>query len=294
MIERDFGPLIFLPGENRGKYPHCHSLFIREAGILIDPAAERNRLQRLKEEEEVKTIWLSHWHEDHFMNLDLFADLPVWMSRQDAPALGDLETFLDFYGVNDEERISWRPLIMEIFHYQPRQIAGCLSDGDCIDLGGETAEIIATPGHTPGHLAIFFRHSGVLFLGDYDLTAFGPWYGDRASSIEQTIESLRRLRQIKATAWLSCHERGVFEEDPGELWTKYEEVIYRREDKLLDFLSEPRTKEDIVNAWIIYGKPREPQVLYRFGERGHMNKHLERLLRQGRVVQDDNYFCRVD
>ena len=47
----------------------------------------------------------------------------------------------------------------------------------------------------------------------------------------------------------------------------------------MDLLEEPRTMEDIIEAWIIYGKPREPKIFYELGERGHMKKHLERLAR---------------
>ena len=48
MQERCFGPVRFIPGENHGKYPFCHSVYIEGAGILIDPASDRERLKRLR------------------------------------------------------------------------------------------------------------------------------------------------------------------------------------------------------------------------------------------------------
>jgi glyoxylase-like metal-dependent hydrolase (beta-lactamase superfamily II) len=54
-----------LPAFKRHVKPFCHSLYIEGAGVLIDPASDRNRLKRLREESGVKTVWLSHWHEDH-------------------------------------------------------------------------------------------------------------------------------------------------------------------------------------------------------------------------------------
>ena len=54
--EQHFGPVRFIPGENRGKYPSCHSLFIEGAGILIDPASDRERLVRLRETQGVKMV----------------------------------------------------------------------------------------------------------------------------------------------------------------------------------------------------------------------------------------------
>jgi glyoxylase-like metal-dependent hydrolase (beta-lactamase superfamily II) len=70
MHEQTFGPVRFIPGPNRGKYPYCHSIYVEGARILIDPAADRERLKRLRAEEGVDAVWLSHWHEDHFMHLE--------------------------------------------------------------------------------------------------------------------------------------------------------------------------------------------------------------------------------
>jgi L-ascorbate metabolism protein UlaG (beta-lactamase superfamily) len=41
------------------------------AGILIDPSSDRKKLKGLRKESEVKAVWLSHWHEDHFMQKHL-------------------------------------------------------------------------------------------------------------------------------------------------------------------------------------------------------------------------------
>ena len=76
MRETHFGPVWFIPGKNRGRYPHCHSIYIDGPGILIDPSSDRERLKQLRERDGVNAIWLSHWHEDHIMDLDLFDDLP--------------------------------------------------------------------------------------------------------------------------------------------------------------------------------------------------------------------------
>jgi hydroxyacylglutathione hydrolase len=151
---------------------------------------------------------------------------------------------------------------------------------------------LSTPGHTPGHTAFFFQEQGVLFMGDYDLTKFGPWYGDAKSSIEETILSVRRLREIPAKVWIAGHEAGLFEADPGELWERYLVVISFREEKLLEFLKQPRTLDDIVEAWIIYGRPREPKAFFAFGERAHMKKHLEKLMREGIVGRKGESYVR--
>ena len=295
MQERCFGPIRFIPGENRGKYPFCHSVYIEGAGVLIDPSSNRERLKRLRDETDVKAIWLSHWHEDHFMHLDLFENVPLWISEPDAPMLAGLEQFLDGYGIAQQaHREFWRKILVEQFHFRPRNPAGFLQGGQQVQLGNVTVDIIHAPGHTPGHLCFFFREPKVLFLGDYDLTPFGPWYGDRESSIPQTITSVKRLKKMPAQTWLACHETGVFEKNPGPIWDRYLAVIQRREQKLLEFLATPRTMAQIVEAWIVYGRPREPREFYAFGEQAIMQKHLEILLAEGRVIQEKLRYRRIE
>ena len=222
MIGQSLGPLQFIHGENRGRYPNCNSVYIEEAGILIDPASDRKALIELRDTRTVNQIWLSHWHEDHFMHLDLFEDVPFRISERDLPPLTGIETFLDWYAMeNPEYRAFWAAMIQDQFHYRPRQPARFFKDREVIDLGSLTVEVIPTPGHTPGHLAFYFQEPRILFMGDYDLTAFGPWYGDLYSDIDQTIESLQTLKTIPAHTRLTGHETGLFAETPEALWKQY-------------------------------------------------------------------------
>jgi glyoxylase-like metal-dependent hydrolase (beta-lactamase superfamily II) len=153
-------------------------------------------------------------------------------------------------------------------------------------------EIIGAPGHTPGHLAFLFREQGILFLGDYDMTSFGPWYGDLYSSIEDTIDSLGRLRATPADKWFTGHDTGFFTDNEERLWRQYENVIYQREEKLLSFLATPRSITEIVQSWLIYGKPREPLAFFEFGERALTAKHVDWLLRKGLIEVVDGKYVR--
>jgi len=294
MEEQHFGPVWFIPGENGGRYPFCHSVYIDGPGVLIDPASNRDLLIQLRKSRGVKMIWLSHWHEDHLMHLDLFDDLPFWVSDKDALPLSNLEVFLDWYGMDHEQyREYWRHVLKEQFHFKPRRPERFLHGEQIIDLGVQTVKVISTPGHTPGHLAFLFQESGVLFMGDYDLSKFGPWYGDAYSSIEETIESITHLRKIPAKVLIASHENGIFTEEPGKLWDDYLDIIRAREEKLLELLTKPRTLDEIVEAWIIYGRPREPKAFYEFGERAHMKKHLERFMKLGKVLKEKDRYIKT-
>ena len=180
-------------------------------------------------------------------------------------------------------------------HWHEDHLSHIFQAGEIIELGACSVEIIHTPGHTPGHLAFFFREPGVLFMGDYDLTRFGPWYGDRDSSIDDVIASMERLRRVEARVWLTSHGEGCFESPPGELFDRYLAVIDEREGKLLDFLGGgPRSMDDIAAQHIVYRKPREPRAFFDWGERALMGKHLDRLLRAGRVANDEGRYRLLD
>jgi len=290
-----FGPVHFIPAAGAGKYPHSNSVYVEGAGVLIDAGAGREQYQALLDGPGVREVWLSHWHEDHLACLDMFENLPLRQMEIEAEPLSGVEHFLDWYGIEREEfRDYWRKSLPEDFHYRPRRASSYFSPGEVIDLGNCSVEVIHTPGHTPGNLSFFFREPGVLFMGDYDLTRFGPWYGDRDSSIALTIASIERLRNIPARVLLTSHEDGCFEESPDEvsrLFDRYLDVINQREGKLLDFLAAaPRSMVEIVAQCIVYRKPREPRAFFEWGEQAIMGKHLERLVDSGRVICTDGRF----
>ncbi len=70
-----------------------------------------------------------------------------------------------------------------------------LEDGDVVDLGDRRFEVIHTPGHSPGGIALFERASGILFSGDivYD----GPLIEDLPqSNAGDYLRSMRRLLDL--------------------------------------------------------------------------------------------------
>ena len=51
--------------------------------------------------------------------------------------------------------------------------------------------------------------------------------------------------------------------------------------------------EDIVGAWIVYGRKREPKEFFEFGERATMQKHLQKLLSQDVIAFDAGRYHRI-
>jgi len=295
-MDVQFGRIRFIQGDNGGKYPFNNSLYLKgdDAHVIIDPSCGLQKLSDLKEKDGVDQVWLSHWHEDHIGFLNLFSNCTLRISEKDFPPLTDMEIFLDWYGIRDQQlRELWQNIMLNNFNYRPQKEASFFHDDETIDLGSLNVQVIATPGHTPGHLSFFFPDEEVLFLGDYDLTSFGPWYGDVYSSIEQTIDSIHRLKSIPARIWMASHNTGLFQENLKKLSDDYENIIYQREKKILHFLNKPSTLDEIASAWLIYGKPREPREFFEFNERALLVKHIEYLERQGKIILDQNRYVKA-
>jgi glyoxylase-like metal-dependent hydrolase (beta-lactamase superfamily II) len=91
------------------------------------------------------------------------------------------------------------------------------TDGEVLDVPGRP-QVIATPGHTHGHVALHFSNHDTLVVGD-EIVTYHPLSGRRGPRIqpsafnvssEQALASLDRLEQIEAALMLSGH---------GEPWT---------------------------------------------------------------------------
>jgi hydroxyacylglutathione hydrolase len=68
-----------------------------------------------------------------------------------------------------------------------------LEDGDELDLGGTTLQVIFTPGHAPGLISLFCPQDGTLLTGDTIPPISGlPLYFD----LKQSRQSLRRLADL--------------------------------------------------------------------------------------------------
>lgn len=102
------------------------------------------------------------------------------------------------------------------------------------------------------------------------------------------------MRKIQASIWITGHELGIFEQEPGDFWDEYVNVILQRQEKLLSLLSRPRDRQEIVEAWSVNGKAREPRYFFEFGEWAIMQKHLEKLMWLGRVAHEQGRYLRRD
>ncbi len=296
MFDFEAGKIRFIRG---GKYPTCHSVFIDdEIRAVIDPASDEKKLLTIHRQRPIQVIINSHCHEDHFLLNSRFPDADLWVPRLEAAGFRDIEAFYDqFYEsgcVDEKTQAAWGAFFAEVVRYQPREPDRLLDDGDLLIFGQTRARVLHTPGHSPGHLSFHFPEERVIYLADLDLVKFGPYYGDKGSSIDDTIASLQRVAAIDVDTYLVAHGReGVIEADPIHI-QRYLDVIYTREERLLALLaSGPKNLDEITAEGIIYGGRSVSGGAWELelSERIMMDKHLRRLEDRGTIRQEDSIYC---
>lgn len=73
--------------------------------------------------------------------------------------------------------------------------ARVLQDGDVIDLGGRTVQVLHTPGHSPGHMCFWEEERGYLFTGDlvYKDTLFAYYPSTDPEAYLASLEKISAL-----------------------------------------------------------------------------------------------------
>jgi glyoxylase-like metal-dependent hydrolase (beta-lactamase superfamily II) len=284
-VDLEIGRVTVLLGEQQGKYPQGNTVVVRggEESLVIDPSLglmpRQNRLPA------VDRVVNSHCHEDHIAGNHLFPEVPWHLHELDASGMRSLDDFMAIYGFDDESvDRAFRPLVMDQFHFTPRVDVVTFRDGDVFELGGCQVRVIHTPGHTRGHCAFHIQPDDVLYLGDIDLSSFGPYYGDAWADLEAFERTLAKVGEIDASHYVTFHHVGVLEGRRVflERLERFGAVIRRREERLLAFLREPHTLEEIAEHRFIY-RPGDAVSFVSCVERRSMAQHIERLLREGRV-----------
>jgi len=160
----------------------------REA-LVVDPGDEVTRILDLigRHKLNVKAIVSTHAHIDHvggLSKLHQYTGAPVLMHRDDLPLYQAMEMQAAFLGVHTPELTDVDQLLKE---------------GDVLHWGPFEAQVIHTPGHTPGSVSLYLRHdagkiavpSPQLFSGD---TLFAGSIGRTdlwGGSMDQIMDSLR-------------------------------------------------------------------------------------------------------
>jgi glyoxylase-like metal-dependent hydrolase (beta-lactamase superfamily II) len=151
---------------------------VKEGVVAIDVGMDSDApdfLQGLEQlripPDRLRAILLTHWHNDHSAGaafLQRGFDVPVYYDEREQPFLtrktssGGLRAWLGKHVPEEGVLVLLRGLLEEAapVAVTPDRI---VRDGDTVE---GAFRVLATPGHTPGHVAYLYEPAGILFCDD--------------------------------------------------------------------------------------------------------------------------------
>ncbi|HEX9448766.1 MAG TPA: MBL fold metallo-hydrolase, partial [Dongiaceae bacterium] len=142
----------------------------------------------------------SHSHFDHIGNHHEFPDRAIHSAEAHILARPDrFNTVADDY-VSDDIFTALPPGDWQAARYevQPAPAQTLLNDGEFIDLGDRSFEVLHLPGHSPGSIAFYEKMTDILFAGDviYDgPLAYEAYHTDMADY----VRSMKRVLELSVS-----------------------------------------------------------------------------------------------
>jgi glyoxylase-like metal-dependent hydrolase (beta-lactamase superfamily II) len=286
---RQLGPVTVFFGEKSGKYPDGNQVVVRGSDTLaiFDTPQVANHIGTALDAADL--VILGHVHEDHMAGLHRLPKAQMMVHEADLDAARSWQGLSRHYGYPQPVLDELRRKIEVDFHYRPRPDATGYADGAVWELGGVRVRAVHLPGHTAGHCVLLVEPHGIAFIGDFDLSSFGPYYGDATSSLADFRRSLQRLAELPASVWITSHHKGVVDDRAqfDALLQAFAARIDERETRLLQMLAgEPRTLAQLVQQRLLY-PPEASDLWVGCAEARTIGQHLDELRVAGRVRVDD-------
>lgn len=172
---------------------------------------------------DIKRVIVTHQDIDHIGNLGALLDaipgLEVWAHADEIPYLTGAQPLIKF----TPERRAMLPapilaLADQLLMQLPEiNISRTLADGDILPLQGGT-QVIHTPGHTPGHLCLYFGEQQFLLAADelrvVDDELVGP-APPATPDMPEALRSLKKLTGLKLDKVL-CYHGGEYTKEPEQ------------------------------------------------------------------------------
>lgn len=148
----------------------------------------------------VRSIVLTHWHADHMGAAARFAastaKTKIYVGSGDLPAVTGANRYPHAH-LPREDLSALGRLVTKVARPGPPVAAQPLDDAARLPAAND-AEVVASPGHTQGHIALLLANSGVLLAGDAVMNlgrvTQGP--GPFRSARSHEPETLRRLAAL--------------------------------------------------------------------------------------------------
>jgi glyoxylase-like metal-dependent hydrolase (beta-lactamase superfamily II) len=227
--------MITLPMPFRLKHVNIF-LFLEEGGFtLIDtgpnlngvlPALEASLAKIGRRVEDCRRIWITHFHMDHCglagiiagrsgasVYLSEIEELTVRTFAREEDRASRIRRFALEQGL-DGGTIDTVIRAFSAFRTatSPFSAAGILADGDQLSAGGRMVEVIATPGHSRGHISFHLPKERFLIAGDHVLPHITPNLSPDLIApdfhpLESFFSSLARVEDLPVRRVCPAHGR---------------------------------------------------------------------------------------
>jgi len=156
-----------------------------------------------------------------------------------------------------------------------------LGDGETVEAGDGSLQVVHTPGHAPDHLCFWHEGSRTLFGGDLAImgaTVYIP--SGPAGDLTAYLASLERVLALEPRRLLPAH--GPVIDEPGKVLRAYIEHRREREAQIIEVLAGSACTPDALVGRVYRGLAPAAAKL----ARETVLAHLQKLEREGRVRRD--------
>jgi len=284
------GDVEFIWARNSREFFFSNSILIHDSETtVVDPSANFSYLEQIASRKIVRQVLNTHYHVDHRSLNSLFGHVHLMCHELDVAPLLSFENYLKYADSERESNyVQWLKGIFSNLDILEVYVSTKLKDNDLIPLKGQKVRAIHIPGHTPGHIGLFFEELSLLYTSDIDLTPLGPWYANISSDIDAFIRSIDRIKHIHCQYYVTSHGNRIYDRETFlEKLMKFESAFEKRDTKLLEALKKnPLDLQEVSKVGIIFKESQLQDPLKACFERQMVEKHLERLQRLGMIERD--------
>lgn len=281
----------FIWARNSKEFLFSNSILIHgDKPVLVDPSASFTSIERLAHTNYVHTVLNTHYHGDHRSLNQLFKSRVYFASHEkDALAISDT---LEYNKISDGDPNSfyskWIRSTFKKYKIVECPVSIKLKDQDVIETGAERIHIIHIPGHTPGHLALYFENANALFISDIDLTPHGPWYANVFSSIEEFKASIEKVKNFDCDFYITSHGERIYDQEKFlKKLERYATHFENRDSKIIDIVkAEPCDLGTLCSHGIVYKKLSLTDSLKCYFQFRMVEKHVNAFIKQEILAKD--------
>lgn len=185
---------------------HCYLVVGEKKAVLVDTGMGIGSLRKVVESltDLPVMVVLTHGHPDHGGGTAEFEEVFMWAADFDVYSKMACKEFR----IKDVSHMPGGPEMVEMLQPtgpEPKP----LEDGQIIDLGGRTLEVIYAPGHTHGSICLIDSKTRGMFTGDnvqgYE-TTIREW---NSSTIDKYLETLKTLKKYEPAVLYGGHRPNI-------------------------------------------------------------------------------------